>query len=85
MLTAAFGLEVVKGIQQRDEKGYLQAVAEVKHFAVYNLETNRKSFDAVTSAFDLMDTYLPPFAATIRDAGALAYMCSCEWSPSKHS
>lgn len=75
-LLSEFGKSVVRGVQQRDKNGFLLAVAEVKHFAVYNLETNRKSFNAVVSAFDLMDSYFPPFAATLRDAGALAYMCS---------
>ena len=52
------------------------AIAEVKHGFVYNVETNRKSFDANVTSFDLMDTYLPPFAATLRDGKAHGYMCS---------
>ena len=69
-----FGAAAVDGIQTRDTNGVLQASSEVKHGFVYNLETDRKGFDANVSKFDLMDTYLPPFAATLPKAKA--YMCS---------
>ena len=75
LLTSAFGAAVVDAIQRRDPaSGAMLAISEVKHGFVYNLETSRKSFDAQVSKFDLMDTYLPPWAATL--PRARAYMCS---------
>ena len=80
LLTSRFGQDVVEALQSADDKingtRTMLAIAEVKHGFVYNVETNRKSFDAKVTSFDLMDTYLPPFAATLRDGGAKAYMCS---------
>lgn len=82
-LTAEFGKGVVRGIQRRDASGFLLAAAEVKHLGAYSLETNwrhesdgRKGYSARVTAFDWTDTYVVPFEATLRDAGALSYMCS---------
>lgn len=77
-LTSVFGNLVVKGLQDGR-----RCVSEVKHFAAYDIETNRnyekdgrEGFDAVVSDFDWEDTYVVPFRAALRDAHAMAYMCS---------
>lgn len=77
-LTAEFGKYVVLGVQ-----GGNRSVAEVKHFAAYDIETNatfghdgRKGFNANVTPFDWTDSYVVPFEAAISAARAKAYMCS---------
>jgi beta-D-xylosidase 4 len=47
-----------------------------KHFAGYDLEASRYSFDAQISLQDLAKYYLPPFQACTRDAKVASVMCS---------
>jgi beta-glucosidase len=70
-LTTRMGIAFVTGMQG-DDPSYLKTVATAKHFAVHSgPEADRHSFDAVVSAHDLADTYLPHFEGVVR-AGRVA-------------
>jgi beta-glucosidase len=74
-LTAQMGVAFVKGLQG-DDPAHLKAAATAKHFAVHSgPESQRHSFDAVVSAKDLNETYLPAFHALV-DAGVETVMCA---------
>jgi beta-glucosidase len=53
-------------------------MAQVKHFAVYNQETNRNtpSDDAVVSTQAEQEIYLPAFQAAVQQGAASSVMCS---------
>lgn len=73
-LTSRFGVAFVKGLQGNDPR-YLKTVATVKHYAVHSgPEELRHRFDAVVTARDLHETYLPAFEAGIREGGAMSLM-----------
>ena len=75
-LTGRLAVEFIRGMQGNDPK-YLKTVATVKHFAVHSgPEPERHSFDAVVSERDLRESYLPHFAAGIREGGAYSLMCA---------
>ncbi len=74
-LTATMGVAFVKGLQG-DDPNVLKAAACAKHFAVHSgPESQRHSFNAVASAKDLNETYLPAFHALV-DAGVETVMCA---------
>ncbi|WP_428312936.1 glycoside hydrolase family 3 C-terminal domain-containing protein [Hydrocarboniphaga sp.] len=73
-LTSRLGVAFVRGLQGKDPH-YLKTVATVKHYAVHSgPEPERHAFDAVVSARDLWETYLPAFEASIREGGAMSVM-----------
>ena len=73
-LTARFGTTYVKGLQGDNPK-YFKVIATPKHFAVHSgPEPERHRFDAVVSDYDLYDTYLPAFQATVTQAHAQSVM-----------
>ncbi len=75
-LTSRLAVAFVTGLQGNDPK-YLKTVATPKHFAVHSgPESERHRFDVKPSAFDLEDTYLPAFRATITEAHADSLMCA---------
>lgn len=75
-LTGKLGTAFVKGLQGSDPK-YLKTVSTVKHYAVHSgPEPERHSFDAITDARDMYDTYLPAFRTTIVEGGAMGVMCA---------
>jgi beta-glucosidase len=75
-LTGELGSAFVKGMQGSDPH-YLKVVATPKHFAVHSgPESERHTFDAVISAHDLADTYLPAFRELVVDAKAASVMCA---------
>ena len=53
-------------------------MAQVKHFAVYNQETNRNtpSDNAVVSTQAEQEIYLPAFQAAVQQGAASSVMCS---------
>lgn len=74
-LTAELGKQFVKGIQQKDDKGYLRAAACAKHYAVHSgPERIRHEFDAKASQKDLWETYLPAFEALVTEADVESVM-----------
>jgi beta-glucosidase len=75
-LTSRLGVAFVEGLQGDDPK-YYEAIATPKHYAVHSgPESERHRFNATPSAFDLEDTYLPAFRATIMEAKADSIMCA---------
>ena len=73
-LTAQFGVTYVKEMQGYDPK-YLKLISTPKHFAVHSgPESERHGFNANPSLYDLNDTYLPAFEATVRDGHAESVM-----------
>lgn len=75
-LTSRLGVAFVKGLQGSDAK-YLKVVATPKHFAVHSgPEADRHKFDVSPSPYDLEDTYLPAFRATVTEAHADSVMCA---------
>src|SRR5690606_30282449 len=74
-LTGLLGTAYVKGLQGNDPV-YLKAAACAKHYAVHSgPERLRHEFDAISSAKDLHETYLPAFEALV-NAGVEAVMCA---------
>ncbi|UCF38635.1 MAG: glycoside hydrolase family 3 C-terminal domain-containing protein [Acidobacteriota bacterium] len=75
-LTGRMAVAFIKGLQG-DDPNYLKLVATAKHFAVHSgPEPSRHTFDAQTSDYDLYETYLPAFEATVREAGVESIMCA---------
>lgn len=73
-LMARMGVAFVKALQG-DDPTYLKLVATPKHFAVHSgPEAGRHSFNAIVSQYDLWDTYLPAFEATVVEGKAASVM-----------
>ncbi len=74
-LTAKMGNAFIKGLQQRDEKGYMKTAACAKHFAVHSgPEAIRHGFNAEATPKDLEETYLPAFRSAVEEADVEAVM-----------
>src|SRR5579863_7962149 len=71
-LNAAIGTADIEGVQSHGE------MAQVKHLAVYNQETNRNTpaDDAIVSTRALHEIYLPAFWAGTTQAHASSVMCA---------
>jgi beta-glucosidase len=75
-LTGRMAVAFIKGLEGDDPK-YFKTIATAKHFAVHSgPESSRHTFDAVISEQDLQESYLPHFAAAIREGGAYSVMCA---------
>lgn len=73
-LTSRLGVRFIQGLQGHDEN-YLKLAACAKHFAVHSgPEDLRHQFNAVVSAQDLRETYLPAFQACVEEAKVEAVM-----------
>ena len=72
-LTARLGVAFIRGLQ--GEGKYLKLAATAKHFAVHSgPEAKRHEFNAVASAKDMAETYLPAFRAAVEEADVEAVM-----------
>jgi beta-glucosidase len=71
-LNSALATADIEGVQSQDE------MAQVKHLAVYNQETNRNTpaDDAIVSTRALHEIYLPAFYAATTQAKASSVMCA---------
>jgi beta-glucosidase len=71
-LNAAITVPVIDGVQSQG------VMSQVKHFAVYNQETNRNTpaDDAIVSTRALHEIYLPAFWAATQRAKAASVMCA---------
>jgi len=71
-LNSALGVSEIDGVQGQGE------MAQVKHLAVYNQETNRNTpaDDAIVSERALNEIYLPAFQAATVQAKASSVMCA---------
>lgn len=75
-LTSRLGVAFVTGLQGNNPN-YLKVVATPKHYAVHSgPESDRHRFDVNPSLFDLEDTYLPAFRATVTEGHADSIMCA---------
>jgi beta-glucosidase len=71
-LTGAMSAADIRGVQSAG------VMAMVKHFAVYNQETNRNTpaDDAIVSTRAMREIYLPAFRAAVQQGAAASVMCS---------
>jgi beta-glucosidase len=71
-LNAALSVPEIDGVQSQG------VMSQVKHFAVYNQESDRNTTadDAIVSTRALHEIYLPAFWAAARQAKAASVMCS---------
>ncbi|KAG6919306.1 hypothetical protein DXG01_007439 [Tephrocybe rancida] len=67
---------LIDGLQGGVDPPQLKVAADCKHFAAYDIESSRTSFDAQVSMQDLSEYYLAPFQACVRDAKVASVMCS---------
>ncbi|HTM82298.1 MAG TPA: glycoside hydrolase family 3 C-terminal domain-containing protein [Asticcacaulis sp.] len=75
-LTARMGVAYVEGLQG-DDPVYYRTVATPKHYAVHSgPEAGRHRDNVAPSRYDLEDTYLPAFRATITEGKAASIMCA---------
>jgi beta-glucosidase len=75
-LTSRMGVAFVEGLQG-DDPHYLKAVATPKHYAVHSgPEPERHRFNVEPTPYDLEDTYLPAFRATVTEGHADSIMCA---------
>jgi beta-glucosidase len=72
LLNGTLGAAVIQGVQSTGE------MAQVKHLAVYNQETNRNtaSDNAIVAARTLQEMYLPAFRDAVQQGAASSVMCS---------
>jgi beta-glucosidase len=74
-LTGRMGVAFVTGMQGKDPH-YLKVVSTPKHYAVHSgPEPQRHVFDARVSEYDLVNTYLAAFRATVMEGEAQSIMC----------
>jgi beta-glucosidase len=74
-LTGRMGIAFIQGLQGDDPR-FLKTVATSKHFAVHSgPESNRHREDVYPSRYDLEDTYLPAFRATVTEGKVQSVMC----------
>jgi beta-glucosidase len=69
-LTSQLAVAWIRGLQRQG------VIANVKHFAANNQETNRYSVDARVDERTLMEYYLPAFEAAVKQGHAGSVMCS---------
>ncbi|SDJ10130.1 beta-glucosidase [Frankineae bacterium MT45] len=71
-LAGRTGAALIEGIQSQGE------LAQVKHLAAYNQETNRNTAadNAVVSTRALQELYLPAFGTAVKSAAVASVMCS---------
>ncbi len=71
-LNGALGAADIRGVQSTG------VMAQVKHFAVYNQETDRNTSadDAVVSTKAMQEIYLPAFQDAVQQGAASSVMCS---------
>jgi beta-glucosidase len=75
-LTARLGVAFVTGLQG-DDPHYFKVIATPKHYAVHSgPESKRHGFNVGASPYDLEDTYLPAFRATVTEGHADSVMCA---------
>ena len=88
-LNSDYAAAFVSGFQSGEDASHLKASCCCKHYAGYSLESwspkgsldpkpiTRHDFNAVISAQDLSDTYLPAFRSCANRGNASGVMCSC--------
>lgn len=75
-LSGQYAVEYVRGAQEGEDPRYTQLIMGLKHYSFYQSETNRFGFIGNVTAFDIWDSYLPPFQAGFVEGRAAGAMCS---------
>ncbi|CAK5281389.1 unnamed protein product [Mycena citricolor] len=74
---AQYVYQFVEGFQGGiDPKPYIKNTAVCKHWAGYDVESNRFSFDAIINTQELSEYFTRPFQTCVRDARVNGVMCS---------
>jgi beta-glucosidase len=75
-LTGELAVKFIKGLQGNDPK-YYKLIATAKHFVVHSgPESERHSFNAQPSQFDMINTYSPQFEKVVKESGVYSVMCA---------
>ncbi|HEX8724599.1 MAG TPA: glycoside hydrolase family 3 N-terminal domain-containing protein, partial [Gemmatimonadaceae bacterium] len=75
-LSGRMAVQFVRGLEGSDPR-YLKTVSTLKHFDVHSgPEPERHVYNAIVSARDLRETYLPQFRAGVQQGGAYSLMCA---------
>ncbi len=75
-LTSRLGVAFVTGLEG-DDPHYFKVIATPKHYAVHSgPESKRHGFNVDAAPYDLEDTYLPAFRATVTEGHADSVMCA---------
>ena len=75
-LTGELAVQYIKGLQG-DDPTYYKLIATAKHFVVHSgPESERHSFNAEPSDFDMMTTYSPQFEKVVKEAQVYSVMCA---------
>ncbi|HVN04190.1 MAG TPA: glycoside hydrolase family 3 C-terminal domain-containing protein [Bryobacteraceae bacterium] len=75
-LTGRMAVQFIHGMEGNDPK-YMKTVATAKHYAVHSgPESTRHVADIRVSDDDLRNTYLPQFAAAVKEGGVYSVMCA---------
>ncbi len=75
-LSSRLGVAFVRGLQG-DDPSRLMAAATAKHFAVHSgPESERHRIDVHPPRRDLLESYLPAFAALVKEGRVAAVMCA---------
>jgi beta-glucosidase len=69
-LTAQLAVSEIRGIQSQG------IIAEAKHYAANNQETDRKTVNEVVDERTLREIYLPAFEASVKQGDTAAIMCA---------
>jgi hypothetical protein len=79
-LTSEWVYRYSTGLQVGEDPRYIKAASTAKHFFAYDLESSdgtwRGEFNAVLTAHDLVEYYLPAFRSAFQRAHVAATMCS---------
>lgn len=75
-LSGLYTVEYVQGMQVGEDPRYLKVAAHLKHYAMYQSETNRMAYEGNATTFDQWDSYLPPYQLGFMQGGAVGVMCS---------
>lgn len=75
-LTGQMAVQFIKGMQGNNAR-YFKTIATAKHYAVHSgPEPTRHTIDINVSDYDLHETYLPAFKASVVNAGVFSIMCA---------
>jgi len=75
-LSGTLAVEMVKGMQTPDSKGYYRTTAYLKHITAYSRETDRGKDTYNITMHDLHETYLSQYRIAFLEGGATGAMCS---------
>lgn len=67
---------LINGLQGGIDPATKRVIATCKHYAVYDVETGRSSYDYNPTNQELSEYYMVPFKTCARDAKVGAFMCS---------